>query len=48
MINLFSVKPAIIRDSLPTTAITFTRKYDNKHLIRPVKFVQQSLSADIH
>ena len=43
MINLLSVKPAIIRDNLPATAITFTRKYGNKHLIRPVKFAQQSL-----
>lgn len=47
MINLCSVKPVIIRDSLPTTAITFTRKYDNKHLIRPVKFVQHFQSLNL-
>jgi hypothetical protein len=45
MTQVHALKPSIIRESLPTTAITFTRKYGNKHLIRPVKFAQQGLEA---
>jgi hypothetical protein len=45
MTNSFSVQPAIIRENLPTTAITFTRKYGNKHLIRPAKFGQHSVGS---
>jgi hypothetical protein len=45
MTNAHSLKPSIIRENLPTTAITFTRKYGNKHLIRPVKFAQQDLGC---
>jgi hypothetical protein len=45
MTNLFSTRPVIVRENLPTTAITFTRRYGNKHLIRPAKFTQQSMGT---
>ncbi len=42
MTNSLTIKPAIMRENLPTAAITFTHKYGHQHLIRSVKFVQKS------
>jgi hypothetical protein len=45
MTNVFSTRPVIVRENLPTTAITFTRRYGNKHLTRPAKFAQPTIGA---